>query len=299
MSLYDSVMFPSDRQLFAGAAQDHELALSDGGEPGNVHTPGAATRRFGRGGDPGSVQRQNFSLVYQPVVRADGTLWGAESLVRWEHPQYGIQPLERMVPLVGTPAVAQEVGAWSLATACAQAAAWQRRFGPLHINVNVTLGHLASSSLVDDVVCALEEADLPADRLSLEICEGSMVVLDDAGQERLRLLRNLGVGLFLDNVGSGLLSVGIMKRVPITGMKIDRALTKDIALHSRARAVMRWLNGIARDQALDVIADGVDTTAELQAVLLQGIGKLQGSLYSTGLLPSQFESRFCETDPSH
>jgi len=229
----------------------------------------------------GALARGELRVAFQPIVelRAPHRVLAAEALVRWHSDVLGPLSPAEFIPIAESSELIVPIGRWVLREACRRAAGWSQR-GPVRVGVSV---NLSPRQLEDDIVAtvrsAIDDARLPADLLTLEITE--TVLLDDSERttEVLRQLRALGPRMVLDDFGTGFSSLSLLKRGPVSGVKIDRQFVAGLP-HSRDdRAICEAVIHMARAMDLSTVAEGVETRA--QATLLEDLGAdfAQGFLF--------------------
>jgi EAL domain-containing protein (putative c-di-GMP-specific phosphodiesterase class I) len=218
-----------------------------------------------------------FVLHYQPIVDlGSGRACGAEALIRWDHPVLGLLGPDAFLPVLeGTPVMAA-MTRWVLDAACVAAVGWP----DWTISVNITGGDLASDSFTADVERSLGSGGLAADRLILELTETALVQDLPRAADVLTRLRNTGLGVALDDFGSGYSSMLYLRELPITSLKIDRVFTAGLPVGTDDLAIVASLLTLARTVGLTTVAEGVET--EPQAHLLDSLGcpLAQGYLWS-------------------
>ncbi len=229
-----------------------------------------------------AVRRGELALHYQPRIclRSDIQL-GAEALVRWPHRRRGLLAPGSFLPLAEAAGLTADIGAWVLLTACAAAAAWPGERG---VSVNVAAAQLAGDHLPDQLAAALERSGLAPERLTLEFGES---VLAETGLDALLTLsaiRDLGVGLAVDKFGHGPASVSLLRRLPLTTLKLDRLLLRDATANIEDRAILRALTAAGHALGLCVVADGVETWEQRGLLAEIGCDAAQGYLFS-GAVP--------------
>ena len=218
----------------------------------------------------GAIGREEIRLQYQPIVDLDSrTVAGFEALVRWHHPVRGvISPLD-FIPLAEETGQIAELGRWILRTACAQARRWQQR-GPQHrglaMSVNVSPRQLQDPHFVDDVAAALEASGLDPRDLVLEITEGAVMVDIENATSKLLALRGLGVCLAIDDFGTGQSSLGLLRRLPVDIIKVDKMFVDAIASDPAAAALLETIVQMGVILSLDVIIEGIETAPQTAIV---------------------------------
>lgn len=229
-----------------------------------------------------ALMRREFVLYYQPLVStASGGITGFEALLRWRHPIQGIIFPNQFVPQLEEMGLMIDVGNWVLKTACMQNAAWQKEGLPsVRMMVNLSSTQFFRSNVVGTVKTALHESGLDAKWLELELTE--LLMLDDSEStiQIMNSLKALGVSLSLDDFGTGWSSLSYLRRFPIDRIKIDRSFLRDIASEPAAEAVVRSIIHLGRDLGLACVAEGVETSDQLNYFRRQNCEEVQGFLYS-------------------
>lgn len=241
-----------------------------------------------------AVKAGEFLLFYQPQVRlTDGALTGAEALIRWLHPQRGLLAPAAFLPALERGPLAATVGSWVLDEACAQAAFWRRSGAEtFRIGVNLFAAQFRVGDLATEVIDALDRHGLPPDALELEITENIALDLDEIVLERLGRLRAHGVGLAVDDFGTGFASLSLLKSYPLTRIKIDRSFVTGMLTSGKDASVVRAILDIARAFDLETIAEGIEEEAERDDLLRQGCREGQGYLFGKPMPASLFAEAF-------
>jgi diguanylate cyclase (GGDEF)-like protein len=230
-----------------------------------------------------------FELHYQPQVRlADGALVGAEALLRWRHPARGLLTPGHFLEALETSPHACTVGNWIIGEACRQAARWRAAGLRLRIGVNLFGEQLRAGSLTETVEAALACWDLPPETLELELTENIALFRDQAMLEPLRTLRARGVGIAFDDFGTGFASLTTLKDFPLTRLKIDRGFIANLAEGTHDAAIVDAILALGRSLGLEVIAEGVETTAQEAFLATRGCVEGQGYRYGRPMLPEAF-----------
>jgi diguanylate cyclase (GGDEF)-like protein/PAS domain S-box-containing protein len=230
-----------------------------------------------------------FELHYQPLVRiGSGEIVGAEALVRWRHEGELIAPGE-FIPLAEDSGIILPLGEWVLNAAARQARKWQDDGYLLEMSVNISSRQFSGQDLVALLEKVLAATDLEPGRLYFEITE-SMVMGDLANAQRIMGdLRQLGMKFYLDDFGTGYSSFSYLKRLPIDGLKIDRSFIKDIVEDPDSEAIVAVVVSLAQVLNLAVVAEGVETEGQRQALREMGDMLVQGYLMSPPVSAEQFE----------
>ncbi|MPZ36478.1 MAG: EAL domain-containing protein [Rhizobiales bacterium] len=237
-----------------------------------------------------AYSENELELYFQPQVRlADGAVIGAEALLRWRHPVAGILAPATFIDTLAASAIAPEVSRWIINCACAKAAQW--RAEGLHINriaINLFPSQLSDDTLLHDLNEALQATGLPAEVLELEITEN--VALDFGDAAVLQKIHDRGIKLAFDDFGTGYASLSYLTRFPLSRIKIDRSFIIKITDDASDAAIVRSLIAMAHNLGLEVIAEGVETTAQAAFLLNQRCEEAQGYLYSKPLPAGEFEA---------
>lgn len=228
-------------------------------------------------------ERREFELFYQPQVRLhDGTLTGAEALIRWRHPDRGLLSPAAFLPALEAGTLADSVGRWVMDTAFAQAAEWRQVNPELSMSVNLSAAQFRSGDLPRFVADQLAAHGLPGDKIELEITEN--IILDE--QERvlqqlaqLQKLRAIGVQLSFDDFGTGYASLNLLRNFPVTLIKIDKSFTQSIQDSPKDQVIVSGLINMARQLGLKVVAEGIEHAVDAGFLAAHGCEKGQGYLF--------------------
>jgi diguanylate cyclase (GGDEF)-like protein/PAS domain S-box-containing protein len=242
-----------------------------------------------------ALERGEFLLHYQPQVDlATGRIVGMEALLRWQHPELGVVPPQRFIGLAEETGLIVPIGAWVLRTACAQAKAWNDMWelcgmAPLRVAVNLSARQFAQPDLVESIAAVLADTGLPPACLDLELTESLFV--DDVAQAvgLLHRLKALGVALSIDDFGTGYSSFSYLRTFPIDVLKIDRSFVADIASDADEAAIVVSIIALARNLKLRVIAEGVESAAQLEFLRSHGCDEMQGYHFSRPVPAQEFE----------
>ncbi|CAN5181002.1 hypothetical protein BH18ACT9_BH18ACT9_04910 [soil metagenome] len=230
-----------------------------------------------------ALERNELRLHYQPARRSsDLHTVGLEALVRWQHPSRGLLLPDEFIPIAEQTGLIVPLGEWVLHAACEQAARWQREQAPseapIWLAVNVSPRQLDDPQLPATVTAAQQEAALAPGSLVLELTESAILAGDATHHDALNRLRSTGVRLFLDDFGTGYSSLTHLSHLPIQAVKIDRSFVAGLPGNRRNAAVVSFLITLSADLGLQVIAEGVETSEQLQALQLMHCNVVQGFL---------------------
>jgi len=229
-----------------------------------------------------ALTQGEFELHYQPQVDlGSGAVVGLEALIRWRHPSLGLVRPDRFINLAEETGLIVPIGAWVLRTACRQSCEWQHAgLGPLRIAVNLSARQFAQPGLVRDIQRVLEETGLAPTCLEIELTE-SLVMEDVEGAIRtMGELKMMGVKLSIDDFGTGYSSLSYLRRFPVDVLKIDRSFVRDIPGSEDDAAMVSAIIELARGLRMRVIAEGVETEAQLDYLKRRGCDEVQGHVYA-------------------
>lgn len=239
-----------------------------------------------------ALERKEFLLYYQPQVDAQsGRLTGAEALIRWQHPEYGmVSPLE-FIPLLEETGLIISTGEWVLNEACRQAQQWRDAgHDDITIAVNLSALQLCDSQFIPRLHNILAQTGLDASLLELEITESMLMKNVDNAIEMLKSINELGISIAIDDFGTGYSSLSYLKKLPLNKLKIDRSFIKDITISSDDLAIVSTIIAMAKTLQLKVVAEGVETTEQETLLRQGGCNYLQGYLLSKPLPADEFYS---------
>ena len=225
-----------------------------------------------------AAARGEFALAWQPLAAAGGEdgITGFEVLLRWHHPERGLVPPDVFIPVAEASGAIAAIGAWVLAKACREAAGWAK---PLRVAVNVSpLQAQQGDAFAEMVEQALAASGLAPPRLELEVTEGVLINQPNQVLAALRRLKALGVRVALDDFGTGYSSLATLRAFPFDKLKIDRGFITGVAADGQDAAIVRAVLGLARGLSLPVVAEGVETEAQLGALRAEGCEEVQGWL---------------------
>ena len=234
-----------------------------------------------------SIEKNEIFLTYQPQVEIDtGRLIGVEALVRWNHPELGLVPPVRFIPLAEDTGFINQLGEWVLHEACRQMNRWQE--AGLHVPkmaVNLSARQFERGGIVNLVADILADTGLAPQRLQLEVTESVIMNTGDA-MVFINDLHAIGVALAIDDFGTGYSSLAYLKQLPVQTLKIDRSFIKDISTDANDEAIAIAIIQLGKSMNLSVIAEGVETKEQATFLLRHGCRLAQGYLYGKPLSPA-------------
>lgn len=229
-----------------------------------------------------ALERDELFLVYQPQIdAASGQVAGVEALVRWRHPDEGLIPPDRFIPVAEDCGLIEPLGAWVLHQACRQLQDWtQLGETDLMMAINISPMQFRKSGFIDTVRHALSASGVDPARVELEITETLLMQPLKDLDNRLRELADMGLTFALDDFGTGYSSLGYLKRLPISRIKLDKSFVADLPGDVEDEAITRATLSMAKDLGLRCVAEGVETEAQQRFLTQRGCDALQGYLFA-------------------
>jgi diguanylate cyclase (GGDEF)-like protein len=239
-----------------------------------------------------ALERGEFFLNYQPQVSlASGQITGMEALIRWRGPDNIMIPPLDFIPIAEETGLIVPIGAWVLHTACTQARAWHvAGYGGLIIAVNISARQFQHPDFVNLVQRTLRDTGLPAETLELEITESAVMQDAEKTIATLNALHALGVTLSIDDFGTGYSSLSYLKRFPLAKLKVDQSFVRNLTTSDNDAAIARSVILLGHSLNLIVIAEGVETEAQLAWLRGQHCEEMQGYLFSRPVAAADFET---------
>lgn len=236
------------------------------------------------------IENEQLEVHYQPQVDiVSGRVVGAEALVRWPDAERGYIPPAEFIPLAEQSGLINILGDWVLQEVCRQGAQWiAQGHPPLPLAVNLSPGQLRSERLTERIATILERCALPAQWLELELTEGALMHDPDTAELLLSRLRKQGMRLALDDFGTGYSSLAYLRRFPLDVLKIDKSFVDALPHEPEGTAIARTIVAMGRSLGMRVLAEGVETQEQLDALRAMSCDTYQGYLCSPALPPEQF-----------
>jgi diguanylate cyclase (GGDEF)-like protein len=222
-----------------------------------------------------ALERNELKLYFQPQAATAGDIFGFEVLVRWQHPTRGMVSPALFIPLAEETGAIGPIDEWVLREACREAASWPN---PLSIAVNLSPVDFRRGDIAAMILSVLLETGLSPQRLEIEITEGVLFEDFDRAIAILRKIKNLGVRIAMDDFGTGYSSLSYLQSFPFDKIKIDQSFIARIGKNCPAAAIIHAILGLGRALALPVIAEGVETEAQLAFLAKEGCHEVQGYL---------------------
>ncbi len=233
-----------------------------------------------------------LALHYQPQFACDGSMVGAEALLRWQHPERGMISPAEFIPVAEESGLIMPIGQWVLRVACQQLVAWQSdaRRAQLQVAVNVSARQFRQRDFVQQVVEVMQETGIRPHLLKLELTES--LVLDNVEDtiEKMHQLRTKGVKFSVDDFGTGYSSLAYLSRLPLHQLKIDQSFVRNLGIHPNDDVIVQTIIGMASNLGLEVIAEGVETLEQKEFLERHGCELYQGYLLGRPMPVAQLEA---------
>ena len=232
---------------------------------------------------------QQYVLHYQPIFRSsDLGFSGYEALVRWQHPELGLLPPDRFIPLAEESGAIDELGRFVLHEVMRQLAEWDESgFVVPRMCVNISARQFERAGLRDEIARALRDAQISPQRLELELTESSVMRDLSGGIAMLHELKGLGVRLSVDDFGTGYTSLSYLRRLPIDTLKIDKTFLRDMLPGSQDEAIVKAIVILAENLGLTSIAEGIESRVTLEHIRSIGAHEVQGYFLGEPAPPAQ------------
>lgn len=246
-----------------------------------------------------AIQNEEFLVHYQPRVAVDSlAITGVEALVRWQHPQLGLFPPSKFIPLAEDTGLIVPIGEWVLRAACSEGRRWRDAgFAPIQIAVNICGRQFRDRDLAQTVIRILDETGFPPANLELELTESSVMQDPGFASGVLTRLKSMGIKISIDDFGTGFSSLVSLKRLPIDTLKIDRTFVRDATRDTDDAALVMAIITLAHNLRLKVIAEGVETEEQLKFLQLLRCDEIQGFLFSRPV-PAEAIPELLESHPT-
>ncbi|CUB02195.1 putative bifunctional diguanylate cyclase/phosphodiesterase [Marinomonas fungiae] len=284
----DTLLKNADAAMYRSKANTHngyrvyEDAMSEGFSA--YLTLGGGLRK--------AIEEGQFELFYQPKVRSsDEQTVGAEALIRWHHPDWGMITPDKFIPIAEESGLILPLGEWVIRRACEQLKLWQEQgLTPINLSVNLSGRQFLQPNLVEVVQQILQETGIDPKYLELELTE-SMLMSDVNGTiKKLHGFREMGVSLSIDDFGTGYSSLAYLKKFPIQALKIDRSFIQDLGADGEDDAIVKATIAMAQSLNLKVIAEGVESRQQMNLLTGYQCQEVQGYLFAKPMSTLDFET---------
>jgi EAL domain-containing protein (putative c-di-GMP-specific phosphodiesterase class I) len=238
-----------------------------------------------------AIALKQFELYYQPKVHTNsGVVRSAEALIRWVHPQRGVITPDAFIPLAEDCGLIGAIGEWVVKEACRQARVWcDAGLAPMRVSVNLSPSQFRGSGLIHSIRRALDDAGLEPQYLEVELTESAVMSDPEESIAILEQLSAMGVLVSVDDFGTGYSSMSYLRRLPIDKLKIDRVFINEIVSRPEDASIVRAIVSLAHSLRLKVVAEGVETPAQLDFLKAVGCDEYQGFHFSRAVPAREFE----------
>jgi len=242
-----------------------------------------------------AVDREEFVIHFQPKVDINNwQVTGAEALIRWNHPEEGLISPGEFIPLAEESGLIASIGDWVLHNSCLQLKEWTSHFPDFALSLNISARQFQDPNFFSSVMSTLETTGVQPRNIELELTESSIMTNLDSGISTLISLRNSGVGISIDDFGTGFSSLSHLKRLPIDVLKIDRSFVQEASTDPDDAALVMAIINLAHSLRLKVVAEGVESEEQLKFLHLLRCDEIQGYLFSKPLPAAEFKKLLCE-----
>jgi diguanylate cyclase (GGDEF)-like protein len=240
-----------------------------------------------------ALAAEQFHLVYQPIYNlGDLSVVGVEALLRWQHPVDGLLGPDEFIPILEQTGQIREVGAWVLYQACRQMASWHALGDRLTVSVNVSGRQLDDDRIVEHIRHALRSTGLQPTSLTIEVTETALMRDTKSAVRRLHAIKELGVSVAVDDFGTGYSSLAYLQQFPVDCIKIDKSFTSAMVSSPESEALIRTFVQLGKDLGLTTLAEGVETSSEMDLLRADNVDEAQGYLFARPLDPETLEAQF-------
>jgi diguanylate cyclase (GGDEF)-like protein/PAS domain S-box-containing protein len=290
-------MFPGDGEDAETLLRNSDSAMYRAKELGRNNFQQASPATFAQKGRlllesslHHAFEREEFVVHYQPMLEIwSGRVVGAEALIRWQHPENGLMAPDDFIGIAEESRLILPIGEWVLRTACEQMKRWHEAGRKLRIGVNLSARQFQQRDLARTVARVLEQTGLEPEYLDLEITETTAMQNAELSLTTMRRLKEMGVRISIDDFGTGYSSLAYLKRFPIDCVKIDQNFVRDVVTNTTDSAIISAVISMARALKLRVVAEGVETEAQLAFLRSEQCAEMQGFLYSRPVPAHEFE----------
>lgn len=238
-----------------------------------------------------AIAENQFVLYYQMQVDSSGKFYGAEALIRWQHPQRGLLLPQEFIPLAEETGLIAQIGDWVLETACQQIQEWEALpvMRNLQIAVNVSASQFQDANFAEQVMSKLHHYAVKPGQLRLELTESLILHNVEDAIVKMLALKDVGVRFSIDDFGTGFSSLSYLTRLPLNQLKIDRKFVRNICRNDRDAIVVQTIIGMAHNLGIEVIAEGVELHEQLAFLTAHGCRLFQGYLFSSPITVEELQ----------
>ncbi|MEA5418241.1 EAL domain-containing protein [Spirulina sp. CCNP1310] len=231
-----------------------------------------------------AIEQDQFQLYYQPIIHlASGKLAGFEALIRWYHPEQGWISPSQFIPVAEETRLILDIGAWVIAQACHQLQTWQQQWGSdleITMNINLSARQFAQPELLTQIDTMLQRTHINPHCLKFEITESAIMGQAQLAQETLQAMKSRGMQLSIDDFGTGYSSLSYLHNFPVDTLKIDRSFLQSVDTQGGEAEIIKTIIALAHNLGMDVVAEGVETTTQINYLRTLGCELGQGYFFA-------------------
>lgn len=239
-----------------------------------------------------ALEKNEFEIYFQPQIDKNKKLYGAEVLIRWNHPTRGIVSPYYFIPLAIEAGIIDKIDLWVIESAIKQHIEWQKKGYFLVLSCNVTVYQLEKGKFAENLKALIEKYNFDPKYLNIEVTEEGLMKNPELSIKILNEINNLGVKINIDDFGTGYSSFVYLKKLPVNKLKIDREFIKDIPTDKDDKVITKSMINLAKNMNLGCIAEGVEMVEQLDFIFSSGCDYVQGYIYSPPIPASEFEEKF-------
>ncbi len=243
-----------------------------------------------------ALHKNEFQLFFQRKINVnDNSICSAEALIRWQHDGQIVSPAD-FIPVAEKSNLIIAIGNWVIDEACHQINQWRKTdMGTTNVSVNISPKHFLASDFIETVQNTLKRYDLPAPCLELEITEQAMMIDSDIVIRRLKILKDIGVRLSIDDFGTGFSSLSYIRTLPIDLIKIDQSFIRSMLNSDRDLTIVQMIIQLCKKLNLEVVAEGIETEQQKNVLISFDCDYLQGYLFNKPLRVTDYEQFMAKT----
>lgn len=238
-----------------------------------------------------AIKNQEFTLYYQPQIDLkSGKVIGLEALIRWIHPKKGIIPPNKFIPIAEKTGLIREIGKWVIYEACRQNKEWiEKGYKPIKISINLSAIQLKQKNLIEDIKNIIEETGVDSNYIEFEITENAAIKDLEKTIGILKELKQMNFQIALDDFGTGYSSLNYLKMLPIDYIKLDKFFISNVTIDSKEQAITKFLIKLAKEMAIKIIAEGIETNDQYDYLKKHNCDIGQGYLFGKPISANEIE----------
>ncbi len=239
-----------------------------------------------------AIENQEFTLYYQPIVNLEGGhLIAVEALIRWIHPERGMIPPMEFIPLAEETGLIYDIGEWVVKTALVQKKCWEEQgYPPIKMSINVSGKRVTQDGLIDEIRQVITETQVKSDEIQLEVTETAVMLDIKASTRILKVIKDMGVKIALDDFGAGYSSLTYLQKLPIDSVKLDRDFIKNISDMGQGNVIVDSIIKLTHELGMEIVAEGIETREQLEFLKTSGCDYGQGYLFSRPVPKEEIEA---------